>query len=432
MIASQRKIVFHLSFVVHHSFLMPTPPVSARRGPALVFIFITLLIDVTGLGIIIPVFPKLIEQLIHGNISQAASWGGWLSFSYAAMQFLFSPILGGLSDRFGRRPVLLFSLFGFGLDYILQGFASTIEWLFIGRLLAGITGASFTTATAYIADISTPEKRAQNFGLIGAAFGVGFILGPAAGGFLGQYGPRVPFFVAAGLTMVNFLYGLFILPESLAPENRRPFNWRRANPIGSLMRLGKYPVILGLVASLVLVYIAGFAVQGTWTFYSMEKFKWDEKTVGLSLAAIGLSFAIVQGGLSRIIIPKLGQQRSVYVGLMFSAVGFLLFAIATQSWMMFAFMMVYAMGGIAGPSIQGIISNQVPANEQGELQGALTSLTSTTSIFGPLIMTNLFSYFTSPAAPVYLPGAPFYLASVLVIISAFLSRRGLDRSLTAS
>ncbi|AUD05102.1 TCR/Tet family MFS transporter [Spirosoma pollinicola] len=408
---------------------MPTPTVSTKRGPALVFIFITLLIDVTGLGIIIPVFPKLIEQLIHGNISQAASWGGWLSFSYAGMQFLFSPILGGLSDRFGRRPVLLFSLFGFGLDYILQGFAPTIEWLFVGRLLAGVTGASFTTATAYIADISTPEKRAQNFGMIGAAFGVGFILGPAAGGFLGQYGPRIPFFVAAGLTMVNFLYGFFILPESLAPENRRPFDWKRANPIGSLMGLRKYPVILGLVTSLVLIYIAGFAVQGTWTFYSIEKFKWDEKTVGFSLAAIGLSFAIVQGGLSRIIIPKLGQQRSVYVGLMFSALGFALFGMATQSWMMFAFMMVYATGGIAGPSIQGLISNQVPANEQGELQGALTSLTSTTSIFGPLIMTNLFSFFTSPAAPIYLPGAPFYLAAVLILISAGLARRGLKRTM---
>ncbi|MFD2932577.1 TCR/Tet family MFS transporter [Spirosoma flavum] len=398
-----------------------------RTAPALVFIFITLLIDVTGLGIIIPVFPKLIEQLIHGNISQAASWGGWLTFSYALMQFVFSPVLGGLSDRYGRRPVLLFSLFGFGLDYILQGFAPTIEWLFVGRLLAGVTGASFTTATAYIADISTPEKRAQNFGLIGAAFGVGFILGPAVGGFLGQYGARVPFFVAAGLTMVNFLYGFFILPESLAPENRRPFNWRRANPVGSLMRLGKYPVILGLVASMVLIYVAGFAVQGTWTFYTMEKFKWDERTVGFSLAAIGLSFAIVQGGLSRIIIPKLGQQRSVYVGLLFSAIGFALFAVANQGWMMFAFMAVYAMGGIAGPSIQGIISNQVPDNEQGELQGALTSLTSTTSIFGPLIMTNLFSFFTSPAAPIYLPGAPFYLGSVLIIISAALARRGFKR-----
>lgn len=407
---------------------MPTPSASTRRGPALIFIFITLLIDVTGLGIIIPVFPKLIEQLIHGNISQAASWGGWLTFSYALMQFVFSPVLGGLSDRYGRRPVLLFSLFGFGLDYLLQGFAPSIGWLFLGRMLAGVTGASFTTATAYIADISTPEKRAQNFGLVGAAFGVGFILGPAVGGFLGAYGPRVPFFVAAGLTLVNFLYGFFILPESLAPENRRPFNWRRANPVGSLMRLGKYPVILGLVASLVLIYIAGFAVQGTWTFYTMEKFSWGEKTVGLSLAAIGLSFAIVQGGLSRIIIPKLGQQRSVYIGLMFSAIGFALFGLASQSWMMFAFMAVYALGGIAGPSIQGIISNQVPANEQGELQGALTSLTSTTSIFGPLIMTNLFSFFTSPAAPAYLPGAPYFLAAILIVVSAALARRGLNRT----
>ena len=399
-----------------------------RPAPALVFIFITLLIDVTGLGIIIPVFPKLIEQLIHGNLSQAASWGGWLIFSYAIMQFVFSPVLGGLSDRYGRRPVLLFSLFGFGLDYILTGFAPTIEWLFVGRVLAGITGASFTTASAYIADVSPPEKRAQNFGLVGAAFGVGFILGPAVGGFLGSYGPRVPFFVAAGLTMVNLLYGFFVLPESLAPENRRPFDWRRANPIGSLMRLGKYPIILGLVASLVLVYIAGFAVQGTWTFYTMEKFKWDEKTVGLSLAAIGVSFAVVQGGLSRVIIPKLGQERSVYVGLLFSAIGLSLFGFASQSWMMFAFMAVYAMGGIAQPSIQGIISNQVPPNEQGELQGALTSLTSTTSIFGPLIMTNLFSYFTAVKAPLYLPGAPYFLGSLLVLISALLARRGLKRN----
>ncbi|GAB3949332.1 tetracycline resistance MFS efflux pump [Spirosoma harenae] len=399
-----------------------------RTAPALVFIFITLLIDVTGLGIIIPVFPKLIEQLIHGNISQAASYGSFLTFSYAAMQFIFSPILGGLSDRFGRRPVLLFSLFGFGIDYIFQGFAPSIEWLFLGRMLAGVTGASFTTATAYIADISTPEKRAQNFGLIGAAFGVGFILGPALGGFLGQYGPRTPFFVSAGLTLLNFLYGLLILPESLAPENRRPFDWKRANPIGSLKRLGKYPVVLGLVASLILIYIAGFAVQGTWTFYVMEKFKWDEKTVGFSLAAIGLSFAIVQGGLSRLIIPKLGQLRSVYIGMMFSAIGFLLFGLANQSWMMFAFMTVYALGGIAGPTIQGIISNQVPANEQGELQGALTSLVSTTSIFGPLIMGNLFSFFTSTKAPVYLPGAPFYLGSLLILISALLARRGLKRN----
>ena len=402
----------------------PTPSGSAKRGPALVFIFITLLLDVIGLGIIIPVVPKLIEQLIDGNLSEAASYGGWLTASYAVMQFVFSPVLGGLSDQFGRRPVLLFSLFGFGLDYVLTGFAPTIEWLFLGRILAGVTGASFTTANAYIADISTPEKRAQNFGLVGAAFGIGFILGPAMGGYLGQYGPRVPFFVAAGLSMVNFLYGFFILPESLALENRRPFDWRRANPVGSLLNLGRYPVILGLVASLVLIYVAGFAVQGTWTFYTMEKFGWDEATVGWSLATIGLAFAIVQGVLSRIIIPKLGLQRSVYVGLLFSALGFALFAFATQGWMMFAFMGIYALGGIAGPSVQSIISGQVPANEQGEVQGALTSLTSTTSIFGPVIMASLFSYFTATTAPVYFPGAPYLLGSVLTVVSAFLAWRG--------
>lgn len=399
-----------------------------RTAPALAFIFITLLLDVTGIGIIIPIFPKLIEQLIDGNISQAARYGGFLSFAYALMQFIFSPVLGGLSDRYGRRPVLLFSLFGFGIDYLFQGFAPTIEWLFVGRILAGITGASFTTANAYIADISTPEKRAQNFGLVGAAFGVGFILGPALGGFLGRFGPRIPFFVSAGLTLLNFVYGLFVLPESLAPENRRPFNWKRANPIGSLLNLKRYPVILGLVASLVLIYIAGFAVQGTWTFYTMEKFKWDEETVGLSLAAIGLSFAIVQGGLSRIIIPKLGQERSVYVGLLFSALGFLLFAFASQSWMMFAFLGVYALGGIAGPSVQGIISNQVLPSEQGEIQGALTSLTSVTSIAGPVIMTGLFSYFTGPTAPTYFPGAPFALGAVLILLSAALARRNFART----
>lgn len=405
-----------------------TTAASGHRAPALAFIFVTLLIDVTGLGIIIPVVPKLIEQLIDGNLSQAARWGGWLTFAYAGMQFLFAPVLGGLSDRYGRRPVLLFSLFGFGLDYLLTGFAPSIWWLFLGRIFAGITGASFTTASAYIADVSPPEKRAQNFGLIGAAFGIGFILGPALGGMLAKFGPRTPFFVAAGLSFLNFLYGLFVLPESLTPENRRPFDWKRANPVGSLARLGYYPVILGLVASLVLIYIAGFSVQGTWTFYTMEKFKWDEQTVGWSLAMIGLCFAIVQGGLTRVIIPKLGQQRSVYVGLLFYSIGFALFALANQSWMMFAFMGIYALGGIAGPSIQGIISTQVPASEQGEVQGALTSLTSTTSIVGPLIMTNLFSYFTSTKAPVYFPGAPYVLSAILTLVSAGLAWRGFQRT----
>src|SRR5688572_22686046 len=252
------------------------------------------------------------------------------------MQFLFSPVLGNLSDRFGRRPVLLFSLFGFGLDYLLLAFAPNILWLFIGRILAGITGASMTTATAYIADISEPEKRAQNFGMVGAAFGIGFIIGPVIGGVLGQFGPRIPFYAAAVLTFLNWLYGYFILPESLNQENRREFSWKRANPIGSLNQLKRYPVIAGMVSSLICIYLASHATQSTWAYYTMEKFKWNEDWVGYSLGFVGLLVAIVQGGLIRYINPKLGSKNSVFVGIALYMVGFLLFAYATKGWMMFA------------------------------------------------------------------------------------------------
>ena len=394
---------------------------AGKRNAALVFIFITLVIDVIGFGIIIPVMPKLIRQLIGGTLSDASRYGGWLLFSYAVMQFIFSPILGGLSDQYGRRPVLLFSLFGFGLDYLFLGFAPTIGWLFVGRIVAGITGSSFTTAGAYIADVSEPEKRAQNFGIIGAAFGLGFIIGPALGGILGQYGARMPFFAAAGLALLNWLYGYFILPESLKPENRRKFNWKRANPVGALLQLRRYPVIIGLIASLICIYTAVHAVQGTWTYYTMEKFKWNEAWVGYSLSFVGLMVALVQGGLNRIMIPKLGEKRAVFVGLSFYVLGLLCFAFASQGWMMFAFMVPYALGGLAGPSLQGIISNQVPANEQGELQGGLNSLISVTSIIGPLLMTNLFGYFTSAKAPVYFPGAPFVMGALLTALSIVLA-----------
>ncbi len=395
------------------------------RQAAVGFIFVTLLIDVIGFGIIIPVLPKLITHLTGETMSHAAQIGGWLMFSYALMQFIFAPILGGLSDQYGRRPILLVSLFGFGLDYIFQAYAPTIGWLFVGRVLAGILGSSFTTASAYIADVSTPEKRAQNFGLIGAAFGLGFIIGPAIGGFLGQYGPRAPFLAAAALALLNWLYGLLILPESLAPENRRPFDWKRANPIGTLLQLRKYPVIIGMIASLVLLYIAAQAVQGAWSFYTMEKFKWDERMVGISLSFVGLVTAIVQAGLIRIIIPRLGQERGVYVGLGLYSLGFLLFAFATEGWMMFLFLIPYCLGGIAGPSLQGLISNQVPANVQGELQGGLTSLMSLTAIVGPLLMTGIFAYFTAPDAPIYFPGAAMLTGAVLTIISTFLAYRNL-------
>lgn len=388
---------------------------------AIGFIFITLLIDVTGFGLIIPVFPKLIEELIHGGISEASKWGGWLTFAYAIMQFIFAPVLGNLSDKFGRRPVLLFSLAGFGVDYIFLSLAPTIWWLFLGRVIAGITGASFTTASAYIADISTVENRAQNFGMIGAAFGLGFIIGPVLGGVLGQYGSRLPFVVAACLALLNALYGYFVLPESLSKENRRPFDWKRANPLGSLKQLQKYPALGGLIGSLILVYLAAHAVQSTWTFINIEKFQWSEATIGYSLGLVGILVAIVQGGLIRFINPKLGNERSVYFGLTLYTLGLLLFAFASHTWMMFVFLIPYCLGGIAGPALQSIISGAVPANEQGELQGALTSLMSLTSVAGPLLMTHLFAYFTESHAPVRFPGAPFLLGALLMLGSTVMA-----------
>jgi DHA1 family tetracycline resistance protein-like MFS transporter len=399
---------------------------SSSRTPALTFIFITMLIDVIGFGLIIPVLPRLLEEMTGGDLSTAARWGGILMFTYAGMQFLFSPIIGGLSDRYGRRPVILASLFAFGIDFIIQGFAPNIWWFFIGRVLGGITGASFTSGMAYIADVSPIEKRAQNFGIVGAAFGLGFIIGPLIGGIVSfHFGIRAPFFAAAGLALLNWLYGYFILPESLSAENRRPFEWKRANPIGSLLNLRRYPVILSLVASLICIYIAGHANQSTWTYITMKKFNWDERWVGYSLAFVGFMTAIVQGGLSRILIPKFGQRTSVLVGLSLYAFGFVLFAFATEGWMMFAFMVPFAFGGLAGPSLQSIISGQVPANEQGELNGALTSLMSLTSIIGPLLMTNLFAHFTAPESAVQFPGAPFLMGAALSLLSMLLAMRSL-------
>ena len=398
------------------------------RKPALSFIFITLLIDVIGFGIIIPVIPKLIMELTGGGMSDASVYGGWLMFAFAAMQFIFSPILGGLSDQFGRRPVILISLFGFGLDYILVALAPSIGWLFLGRIFAGITGASFTAASAYIADVSTPEKRAQNFGMIGAAFGLGFIIGPVIGGVLGQYGARVPFFAAAGVTLLNWLYGYFVLPESLSKENRRPFDWKRANPIGSLMHLRKYPVISGLVISLVCIYVAAHAVQSTWSYFTMEKLKWDEAMVGYSLGVVGILVSLVQGLLIRYTTPLFGPKKSVYIGLALYTFGLILFAFASQSWLMFVFLVPYCLGGVAGPALQALMSNQVPANEQGELQGALTSLISVTSIVGPPLMTGLFAFYTKPSALVYFPGAPFLAGAVFMLVSLIMAMRTLKRN----
>ncbi|WP_018675791.1 MFS transporter [Riemerella columbina] len=392
----------------------------SKKSAAVGFIFITLLIDITGWGIIIPVVPKLIEELIQGDISEASKYGGWLSFSYAAMQFIFASVLGNLSDRFGRRPIILFSLLGFSANFFLQAWAPTIIWLFVGRMLSGVTGASITTASAYIADISTEKDRSKNFGMIGAAFGLGFIIGPVLGGILGEYGSRIPFLASGILCLINFIYGLFVLPESLPKERRRPFNWKRANPVGSLMHLKKYPSISGLVGAWFLVYIAAHAVQTNWTYFGMYRFDWSEKTVGISLGVMGALTALVQGVIIRKINPKIGDKRSIIYGVMLYGLGMLLFAFANQSWMMFAILGIYCMGGIAGPTLQSVISSKIPANEQGDLQGALTSLVSLTSIIGPPLMTNIFYFFTHDEAPFEFAGASFLLGFILMMISAVL------------
>lgn len=396
---------------------MTTPKKQAAIG----FIFITMLIDITGWGIIIPVIPKLIKELIHGDISQAAKIGGWLTFAYAITQFLFAPLIGNLSDKYGRRPIILISLFAFSMDYLLLAFAPTIQWLFVGRIIAGLTGASITTATAYIADVSTPENRAKNFGMIGAAFGLGFIIGPVIGGLLGQYGARIPFYAAAILCLLNFIYGYFILPESLSTENRRPFDLKRANPIGALLHLKKYPKLIGLVLATFLLYVASHAVHSNWSYFTMYQFKWDEKMVGISLGVIGLLVGIVQGGLIRWINPKLGNQKSIYVGMALYTIGMFLFATATQSWMMFVFLIPYCLGGIAGPAMQSVISEQVPANEQGEIQGTMSSLMSASAIIGPPMMSTVFYYFTHDEAPFKFAGAPFVLGGTLMFVSTIIA-----------
>jgi DHA1 family tetracycline resistance protein-like MFS transporter len=394
---------------------------ASSKKAALRFIFITLLLDVIGMSIVGPVFPRLIEQLIDGNISQASQWSGLLLFSYAFMQFICAPIIGNLSDKYGRRPVLLLSLLGFGIDYIFLWLAPTIWWLFLGRIIAGIFGASFTTATAYIADVSTNENRAKNFGMIGAAFGLGYTIGPVLGGVLSEFGSRIPFIAASILTFINVIYGYFVLPESLPIENRRPFEWKRANPLSSLLRLRKHKNLSGgLIVTFILLYIADHAVMSTWTFINIQKFGWSNALIGLSLTTAGIMVVIVQGGLIRIINPKIGNEKCIFIGLVLYTLALLLFAFASQSWMMFLFLVPYCMGGIAGPSLRSIISKNIPQNEQGELQGSLTSLMSVTAIIGPLLMTNLFTWFTSPSAPIQFAGAPFLAGAVLMMTSAFI------------
>jgi len=387
---------------------------------ALTFIIITLIIDCTGLGLIIPVIPNLISELTNQTLSESALYAGYLSFSYAIMQFLFAPVMGNLSDKYGRRPLILLSLFGLGLDYLFLAIAPTITLIFVGRIISGIFGASFTTASAYIADVSPPDKRAQNFGLIGVAFGVGFILGPAIGGIFAQFGTRIPFVIAACLSLTNVIYGYFVLPESLPKSKRRPFDWRRANPIGAVVEIRKFKGLGWLLLSVALLDIAGMATQSTWTFYTMFKFEWNTAMVGISLAVVGVLIAFVQGFLIRIITPRIGEKKSVIYGYIIYIISFILIGLVTQGWMLYIVMSAYALGGICGPALQSLISNKVSDDSQGELQGIFSSMMSIAEIIGPLFMTELFYLFTKESTKFLFPGAPFIAAAAISVVALFI------------
>ncbi|MEM8796167.1 MAG: TCR/Tet family MFS transporter [Pseudomonadota bacterium] len=386
---------------------------------AILFIFITLLIDITGIGLILPVLPELIRELGDVNVSDASVIGGWLLFAYALPQFLFAPVMGGLSDRFGRRPVLLISLFGFGIDNLIMGFAPTLFWLFIGRIFAGIFGASISTATAFIADISPPEKRAANFGMVGAAFGLGFILGPLIGGLLGEFGTRIPFFVAAALAFMNVAFGYFVLPESLAKEKRRRFNLKRANPFGTLKHISGNRIVIALALAYLLAEIGNHAYQSTWTFFTIERFSFSTGMIGVSLGVFGFLFAIVNGWLIRVIIARAGEITTLWFGLFFSLSALIGFSVISESWMLWPMLIPAALGGVLDPALQGIMANQTSDDSQGELQGALSSLTSIAAIIGPLTMTRTFSLFTDPAETLlpYHPGAPFLAGAILFLLA---------------
>jgi DHA1 family tetracycline resistance protein-like MFS transporter len=397
---------------------------ASRPGPhAIFFVLVTVLLDTIGFGLVLPVLPELIVELTGEGLSQAAVYGGWLAFVYAVLQFTFAPVLGNLSDRFGRRPVLLYAVASLGTDYIVMGLAPTLGWLFLGRAIAGIAGASFTPAYAYIADVTPAEKRAQQFGLIGAAFGTGFIIGPAIGGLLGELGPRAPFFAAAALSLLNFTYGIFVLPESLPVESRRPFDWKRANPLGTLLQIRKYPVVLGLLTALFLWQIAHQVMPSTWAYYTMFRFGWSEAIVGASLAFVGVIMAVSQATLPRLLIPRLGEATCATIGLTFGGLGFLGYGLATRGWMMFALMFTWFLGAIVMPSTQALMSHRIPPSAQGELQGGVASLYGLSSIIGPPVMTQLFGYFSSDAAPVHAPGAAFLFAAALAAGSLMLFRR---------
>ncbi len=380
------------------------------------FAVATLFVDAIGIGLIFPILPDLLADLGISNVSDAALYGAALASVYAVMQFLFLPILGNLSDHVGRRPVLLIGIAALFVDYLIMGFAASFALLFIGRLVAGIAGATVATATSYIADISAPEDRAKNFGIMGATFGIGFIVGPALGGLLGAIDIRLPFFAAAGFACLNFLFGLFLLPESLLPEKRRAFTWQRANPFKALKHAATAPALRRPVFVVFCMMLAGYVYPAVWSFYGKEKFGWDTAIIGFSLAGYGLGVALVQGVLIRYMLPKWGERGTVRFGLVSIIIAMLGVGFAIDTWMVFAMITMAALGEVAGPAINGILSKRVPDSEQGDLQGVLGSIESLAAIIAPPIFAGLFRLF-SDGDGLYFPGAPFLLAATIAVLA---------------
>ncbi len=401
-----------------------TVPVNRQPRPAaVVFIFITVVLDMLALGLIVPVLPKLVVEFMAGDTASAARIYGLFGTAWALMQLVFSPLLGALSDRFGRRPVILISLFGLGLDYVLMALAPSLSWLFVGRVLSGITAATFATAGAYITDITPPEKRAAGFGLLGAAFGLGFVLGPALGGLLGSIGPRLPFWAAAGLTLANALYGLFVLPESLPRQRRARFEWRRANPIGSLRLLASHPQLLGLGLVGFLFSVAHAVQPSTFVLYTTYRYAWDARSIGLTLSAVGVFGAIVSGGLVGAVVSRLGERATLLVGLAFGVAGFALYGLAPTGAIFWLGLPLVSLWGLSGPAMQGLMTRHVAPSEQGQLQGARSSLMGIAGLIAPALFTQTFAAFISSQRDLHLPGAPFLLAAMLLLLALLVAWR---------
>ncbi len=387
---------------------------------ALTFVTVTVFVDTVGFGVIMPVLPEFLMQLTGGDLSSTSAIAGYLVAFYAVLQFLFAPVIGNLSDRYGRRLVLLVSLGAYAINYLIAGLATVLWVLFLGRILTGITSATYATANALIADVSPPEERAQNFGLLGMAFGLGFIFGPSIGGLLGEWDVRAPFFAAAGLAALNTIYGFFVLKETLPEHQRRPFDWKRANPLGMLVQVRRYPVLIGLITVMFIYNIGHHVYPSNWNFYTIEKFDWTPMDVGLSMGLVGLLAAINQGWLIRVVIPRWGAPRTAFFGFIAAATAYLGIAFAPNAIALYLWIVVSAFAGLVGPAVAGIMSNQVPQNEQGELQGINASVGSIGAVIGPLLMTQSFAWFTGDTAPVYFPGIAFLLAAALTIAAVFI------------